>query len=160
MNDQPSLFDQRQNDEFKNKLNNGGKLSCPCCGRYAQIYKRKISHSMVLSMAKCYCIQRQEDNDFIQFKRFTPGAANGFHDLKYFGLIEAKMHDKDNEQNKRTSGYWRVTTRGINFLQGILSIEKYAYIFDDTLLRVSDKCVTVHECLETGFNYKELMEGI
>lgn len=158
---QESFFttEKEMRDKFFVSLENGEKKDCPCCGRYSQIYKRKISQSMVISMAKCYRLQQENDGAFVHHAQFIPHAGCGFHDLKYFDMIIPKMHDLKTEANKRTSGYWRVTQKGISFLHDLIAVPKYVLIFDDTLLGVTGDPVRVANCLEENFNYQELMRA-
>lgn len=41
-------------EAFQRDLREGHKSDCPCCGRYAQIYRRRFHSSMAAQLIKLY----------------------------------------------------------------------------------------------------------
>ncbi len=71
--------------------------------------------------------------------------------LKYWGLLIPK-------ELKRT-GWWQPTLRGCMFAKNSISLPKYAYIYNDTVLGFSRERQTIHDALDSKFNYDELLGG-
>jgi hypothetical protein len=146
---------------FQEDLKNGQHADCPCCGRYAQIYRRKFHSSMAYQLMRLY---RMGGNlRFIHAsKLILPNMAGigDFTKAKYWGLIIPK--DKaiyDTETDKKSSGFWRITPEGEKFIKGLIAIPHEVYVFDDQVLGVSHEGITIRDALGTKFDYQQLLEG-
>lgn len=157
MND---LFNYRSPEiikrEFFADINEGKKKVCPCCGRHAQVYRRQIHAQIAFQLIKLYraggataWVKLHE----VLSKHGKPNISD-FSITKYWGLVEQEV---SNDSAKRTSGMWRLTPTGVQFVDGGLAIPKYSFIFDDTLIRSGKELTTIGDCLGAKFNYAELM---
>lgn len=166
---QDSFFktDAEVKEKFFAELENGAKKHCPCCGRYAQIYKRQINSSMALQGIAVLRLGGATDyvhmsEVLLKVSEILGGGVLGgfeFTKLSYWGLAISKSPAVD-EVKKKTSGMWKLTPDGVLFLKNQLKVKKYALIYDDTVLRFEGKEVGITEAFKTHFNYQELMEGI
>lgn len=142
---------------FVNELMMAGKgKKCPCCGRYAQIYYRGISKTVAKQLATLWALQ-QTPESYVHASKLVLGSS-GAGDLtkaKYFGLIEEKPHTPN---EKKTSGLWRLTPKGVDFIRGRVAIPRRVAIYNDEVLGYSDKTMMFHEALGEPFNYKAMME--
>lgn len=142
--------------EFASKLNAGFKGDCPCCGRYAQIYKRRLYDTAVRMLIMLYKLGA--DQDYVHYSlavmNFSHGHIGDFNKAKYWDLIRQKPYESF---EKSAAGSWKLTQEGIDFIQGRASIPEFAYIFDDRVLGFSENRVNVREALGKKFNYEELM---
>lgn len=157
-----SLFEkealENQKSEFWSVLHAGGELDCPCCGRYAKIYRRQIHHSVARQLIAFYHLGGH--NGFIHISElksaFLTGAGD-FTKAKYWDLLDQQINNDDPE--KKHSGLWFLTEKGRDYVLGRISIPKYVIVFDDKVLRFSDELSTIQDALGNKFNYEELMEG-
>lgn len=149
------LFGSIEKKEFWDGLMRGDKGDCPCCGRYAQVYKRQVNSTCVVKLIKCFKLGGETE--------YVHGGAVHIHGMsgagdfsvaKYWGLLEQKYHEPD---EKKSSGYWRLTEKGIDFIGKLITIPKYALVFDDQLIRLEGEQVSIVDCLGEKFNYAELM---
>jgi len=86
----------------------------------------------------------------------TPASLRGdFPKLKHWGLIEQRPGTRPDGSNR--AGYWRITKKGIDFLNSNIQVEKYATIFDGNLIRMSNDKIWVVDCLNVKFDYSKLM---
>lgn len=144
--------------EFNAGLKKG--TSCPCCGRFGKLYKRKITSSMAYLLILLYKYHPNEFvhvNSFIEAKRVSYALHGDFPKLRFFGLLEKKEGER--EDGNPNNGFYRITPLGISFVQGMIPVKKYVYIFDNVVMAVSDETIFIDEALGTKFNYNELMQG-
>ena len=153
---QGDLFGQR--DRFLADIRNGEKKDCPCCGRYAQVYSRRIHKTIAQKLVHLHRLGGAQAYVHTSNLVFAGEAGVGdFSKAKYWGLIEEA---KNENIGKRNSGHWKLTQKGIDFVQGRITIPARAIVFDDRVLDFAGEQVSIRECIESsGFDYSELMEG-
>lgn len=78
--------------------------------------------------------------------------------LAFFGLLEAMPENLDSK--KKSSGFWRVTDKGRQFVNGDIAVPSYVKLLHNKVQEVSVKQTTVMEALQKGgFDYSELMQN-
>ena len=158
MLNQQNLFDQLQRKEFMQRLKDGDKGNCPCCQRYAQVYKRRIYDSIARQLIRLYTLGG--DKDYVNAVHLILKGSHSTQDFqkaKYFDLIERRPLSEDDLG--KTSGWWRLTERGVQFVQGKLAIPHIALVFDDNVLGFEGNPVTIKDCLDEHFSYERLMSA-
>lgn len=91
------------------------------------------------------------------------GRSNDSALLRHWGLIEPKVGDRDDGSWR--NGHYRLTVKGMNFVEGTITIPKYAYLYNQTLYGLSDGDrypkvdTTIKGSLSKKFDYGELMNG-
>jgi hypothetical protein len=141
---------------------------CPCCKRFNKEYERKFNSAMAICLLEFYktSILNSSLRDFTHIadlflnnKLFAENMNGGnFATIAYWELIEEMPKDHKNTTS-RTSGYWRITQKGIDFVNSKIQIPKYIYTHNATLLRVSDTVTDIQQSLGNKFNYVEMMQG-
>lgn len=141
--------------EFHIRLKGGEKFDCPYCGRYAQLYKRSLHHSVAAWLIRLY--RAGGENNFIEvvnLRLTDKNASSDYGIAKFWQLIQQKPHEID---DKKSSGFWKLTSVGANFVRGNLKIQKFAQIYDDRAFGYEGPEVSIADCLGDKFNYTELM---
>lgn len=85
----------------------------------------------------------------------TTFGGGDFAKLAYWGLVEEKQLQES--ADKRTSGYWRITTEGIKFVERKTKIKSHVKIYDSRFFGFSGEDVSIEDCLGEKFSYAELM---
>ncbi len=139
---------------LRNNFEDGCK--CPCCDQYVKIYKRKLMVKPIKLLVSLYKMNRGYHHVYdMSGEKVTTGLGD-FAKIKYWGLIEEKPNT---DEKKRTSGYWKITQKGVDFIEGKISVPKYVLIYNAKKYGVDDeKTITITDILE-NFNYKELMNN-
>lgn len=145
--------------EAKATLLHTGKLAdglhCPVCRQFAKEYKRKLNTTMVKALGLIYKATAPGLH-FAHGPTVLMGSGIFGGDvgkLAYFGLVEEEAaHRPDGGRG----GWWRVTPNGRMFLQGIVTVPKYAHVYDGRVLSFSGDPVGIHD-VAPAFNYRELM---
>lgn len=143
--------------DFVDTLLTGEHLDCPTCGRHAQIYKRTLHHSVAMQLIQLHKLGG--DWQYVHASALILKNQAGSGDLgkaKYWGLIEQMHHESD---KTKSSGYWKLTQQGVAFVKGVLTIRKYARVFDDELIDLTGDHVTIEQCLGERYSYEELMRA-
>ena len=138
-------------------------VKCPCCEQFAKVYKRKITSIMVRGLIVLYRYDIKNQNKFMHKDEIgkylndkVKFGGGDFAKLSYWGMIEGR--DKEDGQKGKTSGYWRITSEGRDFIEGKSPVPKHKYVYDSKVLpRESGEYVTVREALSEKFDYAELM---
>lgn len=128
------------------------KLRCPVCGQNAQLNKRMVHSSLAKALIDLY---RESGRDYGHVPTIAPKARE-FCTLKHWGLIEEELTKRPDGGR---AGYWRLTAGGVAFVHGGLHIPKSAYIFDDRVHHFEGPNVSIHDCLNARFDYRELMSA-
>lgn len=144
-----------QRTEFFDALHAGEQGDCPMCGRYAQMYRRRLHAGAAIGILKAY--QKGGASRFIHTSELIDKGMTGagdFSKAKYWNLIEAKA---ETEADKRTSGYWRLTPAGVEFAQNGRTIQEWAHVFDDRVYGFSGAEIDIEAALGVNFSYSELI---
>jgi len=129
---------------------------CPCCGRWAKMYKRQVYGTLVDVMFSLHkMMEKNPQQPFFHLDEFIHSTTGvSFTLTLHWGLTERST---DVPEGKQTSGYWRLTPKGIQFLQGAISIPKYVRLYNNEVLGFEGAQVTVQDVLGEKFDYEKLM---
>lgn len=131
---------------------------CPCCNQVVKLYQRKIYATMAILLIALYK-QTHPKYDFIHINEFRGNNGTGdFAKLRYWEMINEKPND-DNP-DKRTSGYWSITQKGIDFITNRIIVPKYVLLYDSRVFGFSDDKISIEQALGKKFKYTELMDGV
>lgn len=123
---------------------------CPHCGSQSSIYYHRISPGIVHALIKfrqacaanhTYSIHNRKDMDGTAYELTKTEAAN-FTMLRYHGLVA--------KDKARGAGYWILTTRGRQFLDGIISLPNRVKVLNNRVQHdwYDDEYVTVTDVLK------------
>lgn len=132
-------------------------LNCPECGQFVKVYKRVITSTMARWLIS---LVRKTEKDVRWYSVSEPWSlaiCRGTGDigkLAYWRLIEA---DENDDPAKRTSGFWRPTREGFQFVYNIIRLPRNALVYDGECIAINGDPVSIKECLGNKFNYESLM---
>lgn len=150
---------ETKDSAFMDRVKMGEKFNCPCCGRYAQVYRRRIHHSVARQLGDMMALGGGRERRFVHASILIPHGNTGTGDIgkaAYWGLIEKMKHVSGQQ---KSSGYWRLTGHGVDFVEGRVKIMAVALVFDDEVIGFDGKEVSFLECLDVKFDYTKNMEG-
>lgn len=139
--------------EFKTKLLAGEKFHCECCDRYAQVYERKIHHSMAAKLIKFYragAHLKWMPTSVVSSKT----GPNDFTMLRHWGLIQRHQNDGPNDPN---AGLWCITDLGVQYVLGDVKVPYVASVYNDRVLEFSERLCDIKQALAEKFDYDQLM---
>lgn len=139
-------------------MRSGKSCECPVCNQHCKIYKRKLNKSM--AMAILWLVRTS--GSLLEWVNVTELGPKWLHTTRplptliHWDLIEGK---KNEDASKRTSGIWRPTPKGRAFVYKEITVPKYVFLYNNTLLRMSEERTDIETALGDKFDYSELMEG-
>lgn len=126
---------------------------CPCCGQLVKKYSRKLTSSMSRGLISLY---KQREAMPVHISKIDSVNGGEFAQLKRWGLID----DVENsDTTKRVSGLWRITQKGVDFVEGSIDVPMYCETYNGTTLGFSDEVTDIRTALGNRFDYLELMVG-
>ena len=138
--------------ELWKAMHDKGK-DCPCCGRFAKLYKRPLNKTQVSGM---YWLKDNGGLDeYVHVAKLAPAwlvRSNQHTILKHWGLVEQR---KNHSPSLSDSGWWKITDVGRRFLSG-KPVHKYALLFNDRCFGFREPLITCTEIVDY-FNYEQIM---
>lgn len=144
-------------EEAKNWVNINSKVGCicPCCGRLVKMYKRKLNSGMAQELIALYALSFNDiETKFYHHTNFAKVSGGELSKLAHWGLVSEKQN---NVEDKKTSGFWGITEKGIDFVENKIRVEKYIFLLDAKLISYSEETTNIIESLGNKFKYPELM---
>jgi hypothetical protein len=133
----------------------GGR--CPCCNRWGKIYPRHINATMARSLS--WLVAEADNTAWVDIPNTAPRwlvRSNQLPTLRWWELVErAATDDKD----KKFSGMWRPTAKGIAFANGTIAVPRTVYTYDGNVVEYGEDRLYIHECRDKNFSYAEVMES-
>jgi hypothetical protein len=139
---------------------------CPCCDRFTKVYERCFNRAMAEALIWLYSETKRgkaDSNGYVNIGDAAPrhvmrnggSLASG----RWWGLVE-KLALDDDDEIRHSSGTWKITPRGIDFVEGKISIPSHVRTYNAANIGNSDTLTTISKSLKRPFNYSELMEGV
>jgi hypothetical protein len=129
---------------------------CPCCDRFGKVYSTQISAVMAKSLL---WMASKHGEEWVNMPEKAPRwitRSNSFNKLKNWGLVSPMPVDQTDKT--KSSGFWRVTAIGMKFAKGETKMPKYAFTYNDSVLKLSDETIHIQDCFGKKFNYAEVMQ--
>lgn len=132
-----------------------GGTRCPCCLQHYQLYNRRYNYQMARALV-WYVKAAGRDRIWLHY-RSGPDWLLGSREFtknKHWDLLERQPH-----QNgvSKTSGVWRPTRKGQEFVFRNISIPERALICRDKVREFTEATIEIDDVRHVHFNYWELM---
>ena len=131
-------------------------VDCPCCNQLVKLYQRPITGSMVTWLIELYKLSKGGNGVYFHITKIGTDGEGDFAKLQYWGLI-AEQEKDPSDTKKRTSGFWTITEKGKNFVEGKITVPSHIKIFNNKQYGFNGSQVYISDCLGNKFNYRELM---
>jgi hypothetical protein len=130
---------------------------CPCCSRFAKVYKRKINSGMARALIRMYRLPQTPEEWIHLYRDVDPNRFGGTDTpiLRFWGLVEE--NEESSSLAKKSNGLWRLTAAGRLFVRGETTMPKYARLYDNRCLGFAGPRISIRDALGDKFNYDELM---
>jgi len=133
-----------------------GGCECPTCHQFVKEYKRLITASSAHGLINLYNKADGQIDVYFHTDRFLDRKQwADFSKLRYWGLIRSKTSGGG---STASSGYWALTTTGVNFVRNRVSVMKYSHIYNGRLTGQTGEPVNIIDCLKNKFDYAKLMK--
>lgn len=139
---------------------------CPCCDQMVKRYARKMS-SIIARWLIAFARASEGDAGRWVHVREPGGLLGGdssaarsgdYAKARYWDLLRQKEPgDDEKDDEKGSSGLWRLTPKGWSFVAGRLAVPATVLVYNNQPLEFQGPELSVKEALGVKFNYKELM---
>lgn len=151
-------FERLLHTEHFEKIMNGDKVKCVVCEQNSKVYKRKLNANMckfLWSLNASKDLNRsigRKDGDWVHYKdlKFT---SRDYSYVTHWGLAIMKTN---NDDSKRTSGYWKITDLGSDFVENETRVPKYCYIYNGRFVSKSNETITFNEATKDKWDWREV----
>lgn len=135
-----------------------GGSTCPCCDRFTKRYRRGLTAGMAVVL--CRIVRHGRRGGWVNVPEL-PNAPRGgdYAKLLHWGLLEQAKPDPD-DPTRRSSGLWRATARGVDFVLGRVSVPRAYIEYNNRVLGFEAEPITIREALGKRFDYSELMAEV
>ena len=141
-------------------------VKCPCCGRFAKVYRRSVTSSMAYALYLIYVHCANTEQTWIHVPSFLSKAVSenagatcrggDWAKLAYWDLLQESHIVR--EDGGKHAGWWRITALGEAFVEGKVKIPKHAVVYNQTLLGLdTSELVSFEESLKSRFDFDEMM---
>ncbi len=156
----PSIEEiRRQFEENSNK-----DQVCPCC--FTAIKKKRkrylystLVHGLVLldNFSKTHPDVEwvHAERLFKKIKNASTSSRGDFAKLRYWGFVELKT----GTSGKSRSGLYKITARGREFVNGIMSVSKAVWVHRGKLIEWEKETVTLQQALGVDFDLNEVLSS-
>jgi len=156
MTDVPELHTLQQARDLVRSHRDDG-IQCPCCDRWVQVYRRSITRSQVRFLAQLFKLARRKAaatdvalvNIPVDVREIEGQHMRGgdYAKLSLWGLIYRSVE---------APGHWYITPKGIGWLQGDISVDRYAHVIDNELIAYSGPRWSVHDAYREIFRLQDI----
>lgn len=129
---------------------------CPVCTQFAKVYQRRIHRTMARYLIAMY--REAPGGSYVDVMRLAGKDSPDLVKTRYWGLLEAMPGEREDGSNRL--GWWRLTDAGRAFVEGAITVPKYARLYDGRCLGFDGEGVTIRDALGARFNYDDLMRGL
>ncbi len=133
-------------------------VDCPCCGQRVKIYKRKlydVQASWLVWLVSQHRLSLAVDGSGWVKVSAYPLPGGDYGKTTFWGLAELRPKDPT-DTTRRTSGMWRPTQLGIDFVFGRVSVPEFVMVYNNNVVDVSDTQVHIQDVLGAQFSYLEI----
>lgn len=131
-------------------------IECPCCRQFCKIYARKFNSNMAMFLCS---LVREYYAAGAKPVHYSKCKFRG-RDYPYIAGWELAGTSTANSGQKRTSGFWYPSQKGVDFVKGQITIPSHALYFNQQLVGFSDDQINIRQAFSTPFTYQQLMEGV
>lgn len=107
----------------------GKGAACPCCARFAKLHPYQISQAQAHAFR--WIVDNVGQDGFIDVQGNAPRwllQSNSHGKLVHWALLQTKPTD---DRATKMSGVWGPTQFGMDWFNGLVTVQKYALVFDN-----------------------------
>jgi hypothetical protein len=163
---------QTDKSEFIDKLRNSTKaIECPCCGRKAKFYNRKLNAKLCLALLHIVKYYRHHPSqpdqldyfDYTELFEAHPQLKVDFPKLQYWDLVEAKGAMKKRKGQSvfvKEARMYRISENGVKFAQREVAVPLTAIVYNNVVKgHLINPHATIDQILaDAGYDYDQVID--
>lgn len=143
-------------DDLAKVRSKGISTRCVVCDQHVKEYKKTLSANSARFLFSLVSISKTKKDGWVHYTDCIYHSRN-YPEVAYWGLAHTM---KSEEKNKKTTGYWKPTQLGIDFVKNNAKIPKYVHVYNSNVVKIdgSEK-ISIIDAFGKNFDYSELMKG-
>ena len=132
---------------------------CPVCSRFGKVYERTINETMAGALKWLYDMAQTDPRAWINCPASMPKEylrSNQHTTLRWWGLVERKPVDPSEKTKTKHSGLWRITLKGMDFVEGRCHVPERVATYDGEVVSTSKEVTLFKDC-KGGFDFSAVM---
>ena len=132
---------------------------CPVCDRWGKIYGRNLNRSMARALI-WLCSATKDEDGWVDVANKSPRwlvKTNQIQSCRWWGLVESKPTDETDDDSKSSSGFWRPTQAGLDFVFKHTRVPKKVFTYNADVEGISEETVFIEDCFKEFFDYQDVM---
>jgi hypothetical protein len=128
---------------------------CPCCDKFGKVYVRPFNSGMARTLVWLY----QNARGFVHLPSTAPKSIltdNQVGKLAFWYMAENEVNE---DTKKKRSGVWRITSVGIDFVEGNKTVPSHVVEYNHEVWHYSDDFISIEHALGEPFDYRKLMQA-
>lgn len=137
-----------------------GGVTCPCCDKHAQIYRRKFLCSMAIELVNILPWYENNPGESLAINHYLVNRRifyGSYSKLCFWGLLE---QDTEKQEGKKHSGHYSITQKGIDFANNEIAIREYVIEYNKKVTGFNGRQIYIDEAFKNKFDYEELMSEL
>lgn len=127
---------------------------CPCCGGTVKVKRYAVSTRQARELRTLYDARPEA----LHWKEWLTSSARMQCVLRFAGLISQPTGDPDKPFNR--SGAWAITQRGIDWIEGNITIPRFVYVLFNQIVGYSPEQLTYQEALDHPYTPEDAMQAV
>ncbi len=136
---------------------------CKACDQWAKVYHNKFNSSMARTAIWLYPHFKKHPDDWLEAGKYlvqNHDRYDGVHSkLCVYEMME-KNKDAEPNTGAKSSGLYRMTAKGIAFVEERLTVPGYWTQYNGDVIGFDGDTIGIRDALGKHFDYKELMREI
>ena len=145
---------EQARDETQAAARDGG-CECPVCDQFVKVYRHSISATVLKTFVDAFNAHGMNYFHIDYINKLNPKNGGSFAKLRHWNLIQELPKDPQ-DKSKRTSGQWKITSNGYDFIMNIYQIPKYALLYNGRCLGFEGDMLSIGDVTDK-FSLDELM---
>ncbi len=138
---------------------------CAVCNQNVKMYLKSIDAEMGKCLITLFILDFEKPTRewwHVGTEIKVPFKVSGsFAKMRYWGLIEQRPKKAGEKSSKRTTGMWRITQQGRDFVSLNITLQKYVKLYNGVSYGLEEgedkKSLSMMDVLGNRFDYNELM---
>lgn len=160
------IFDQAIESMMKERLREGLEdgIECEVCGQFAKEYRRAINANMSIfmrSLVVASIVDQNKGGDGWIHHSDLQYTGRDYTMVAHWGLAQTNRmeRDDDGKKKKKTTGMWKPTKEGIEFVKGSHKVRSHIFMYNGSCREDTEApLVSIYDALGKTFTFSDLFD--
>ena len=161
-----SILEEAVTKSLQGQLRTGLEqgIECGVCGQLAKEYRRAINANMAMFLKSLVVLSIRDKSNggdgWVHHSHLTY-TGRDYTMVAHWGLARtSKEQKRDGKRKKKTTGMWKPTEEGIDFVKGLTKVRSHIYMYNGSCREDENAGqVSIYDALGATFVFSELFDN-